>query len=462
VLDVDSDFEELLDGFKYGNRATVYQAGDCGEIILFDGYVAAAGSDYSSSLSSINFGCNVVLQSAAAMYSNHSEHVGAMYISKLGADSGQFTDLRAALVPVTTDSEMRESGTLPSGGNFNPAKFAACYIDRLDLVTKTSLGSLSDSEKAYDKLSSFIDLDNSPDLNVSVNTVSNGRESNLVRVSSDDIVKQLQNSPGLVVFNNYIDQFGLVLAPRVGVRTRSNVPALAVIPNIGVNSEVGFSLKPSVILGYSLQRPKRRLGEYQAVAVIKNPLNVADPGKQKASDTILWVGGYDEKGNPKLLAGIKYTPIPNGKNYKIVSSLGPVTLLALPSWMRRASAKVGDSAAITQYYEKAANAVAKTHYGRGMVATAALTVNIVYSYLSDYYNKIGEVAEIDLSSVKNGYGTQMDKLYGRLIGVNYQITADSVNFNAQCSLTFDCVCNREEHRVFGVSSDDMLCAPKKK
>ena len=171
---------------------------------------------------------------------------------------------------------------------------------------------------------------------------------------------------------------------------------------------------------------------------------------------------YDEEGNPKLLAGIKYTPIPNGKNYKIVSSLGPVTLLAPPSWMRRASTKVGDSTAITQYYEKAANAVAKTHYGKGMVATAALTVNIVYSYLSDYYNKIGEVAEIDLSSVKNGYGTQMDKLYGRLIGVNYQITADSVNFNAQCSLTFDCVCNREEHRVFGVSSDDMLCAPKKK
>jgi hypothetical protein len=127
--------------------------------------------------------------------------------------------------------------------------------------------------------------------------------------------------------------------------------------------------------------------------------------------------------------------------------------------MMRASSKFGNMAA---YRVRMANALAKTHYGRGLVATASLTINVVYSYLSEFYNRIGEVAEIDLSSMQGEYGTHIDKLYGRLVSVSYQISADVGSFTAHCSLGFDCVCNEEEHNIFGVTAEDMLCTPKKK
>jgi hypothetical protein len=88
-LDVESNYDSLLDGFKYGNRATVYQVSARGEIVLFDGYVAAAGSAFSSSLASVNLEYSVMLQSAAAMYSSHSKHLGAAYLT-MTSGQGQF------------------------------------------------------------------------------------------------------------------------------------------------------------------------------------------------------------------------------------------------------------------------------------------------------------------------------------------------------------------------------------
>ena len=457
------NIEHIADNFKYGSRAVVYQHSDRGRAILFDGYVADVGSTITSTVSSFGFSCDVVLQSAAAMYSNHHQHQGAAYISLGKAGGDTFVGLTAAIVPKAKNAENKKS-LLEITSPFNPAKFAAGIIDNLTDVTQTDAGELKDSKREYDKLSSFINLAHAPTMTLAMNTAGNWNFNKdtrfLAKVSAADIVKQLQSSPGLTVFNNYIGQFGLVLAPRIGIRTRSGVPALDVIPDIGVNSDESFSIKPDEVLGYQMQSPRKELGEYHAIAVRTTPDDHSSLARgSSVASTVLWVGGYDEDGSPKLLKGVKYSATPNDKNSNLISRLGPVTIVPLPTWLTQISPTKGSDDSRSELWERYANALSKTYYAKGFVAPAQLSVTVLYTKLIQYYNHIGDVAEIDLSSKQQGYGTRQDApLYGRLIHVNYRVNAEATSFSASCVLGFDCVCDQQEHATFGVSCEEMLCS----
>lgn len=466
-LSTTTDVSDLIAAFKYGDRVKVKQLSDVGEMLLFDGYVTVTSTSVSSAVGSFAFDCNVVLQSPAALYNNEATHINAYWCTANPASNGEF----AALGVVAADAvNAVATSRISAADPFNPAKFAANCIDATVDLRKTEIDGFDTVSKSYEKLSSFIDLATAPSMDftlvggeIAQSKESAARSELAARISETDILTQLQSNSGLAVFNAHIAQFGLVLAPRVGKLTRAGEPSLAVIPNIGINSDVSFKVTPADVVGYSDQPPQHSLGKYHAVAVRISPYGVTTDNS--AVNCVLWAAGHDKNGKPKLYGGVKLNAYDDKhkRDAQLFKALGPITVLQLPRWLtcigpNKGSKNNKDHAALFENY---ANARAKTYYAQGLFAPGRVTVRVLYSELDKFYNHIGDEAEIDLSSVADGVGTKLEPKYGRLIGVNYHIAADATAFTASCALDFDCVCTKEEHAAFAVSAEGMLCTTTK-
>lgn len=448
------DMSALLSAFRYGDSAKVYQDTSKGKLLLFDGFVYSVSSAVDSSAAYFNFGCVVQLCTADTLYTAASNHMQAKYMTALNGNNNPFTTL----------SQISDLSERSAEEVRNPAKYAASVIDgTLSDRTTNVVGGYSSSEHAFDKLSAFIDVDNAPTLNVKVmvNGANNaaGKETlkntrMLAEVSVTDIIKQLERNTGLAVLNSYIAQFGLILAPRIG----EGIKPLSAILNIGINKNKTIDVSPSSITGYSDQAPRRLGSAFKAIAV-----RTTEQGEDISSKYVLWSGGYDKDGKPKLSAGIKLGGYKNApENSAKILPIGPITAIPLPKWLLNNAISAQGSALSTADYTAYANAMAKTFFGRGLGFPGRLSVSVVYTDLAKFYNHIGEQAKIDLSSVIDGKGMKLDPKYGRLIGIRYQIAGDSSEFSASCELEFDCVCTELEFNTFGISAEDLLCSVAKK
>lgn len=450
TLAVSSDITELVGVFNYGKKIAVKQKTTKGTTLLFDGFVFTSNTVMQSGAAHFRTAIQVDIRSAADLY-NHEATIGGAYLSQESHVSAQFKSLAVAAHKQTTavDEVWGKKMLLPT---FNPSEFAASYIDGVSPVTKTAQGeNFTTSGTTYDKLSNFIDIARAPtvDLCMPVGKTSNNLENPAVRhagICADEIIAELQHMSGLSVFANFIQQFGLIIAPRVGKSF-----AFDVIPDLGLNSNAALSITPGQITSYLDQPGAKILGNYTAIAVQHNPLNA-----ETAYHYTVWVAGYDDAGNPKVSKAITLDA-GDGKDggsrtTAHMQAHGPYVRVPLPRWFWVGVADKDADAKAKKY----AAATAKTYYGRGKGVPGRLQVSVLFSELDKFYNRIGEVAKIDLSAVADGVGTKLPIKYGRLISVSYQIAADAAEFSASCSLAFDCVCTEAEHKAFGVSTADML------
>ena len=339
----------------------------------------------------------------------------------------------------------------------SPAKFAAEIID----MTVKARSNSNDSDASYDKLESFINLNAAPKLNSKVSPsgpqatskAAQERARFAERVSKDYIVRMLQTAPGLAVFTDYISQFGLTLAPRISDKYTSEV-----VLNVGINKTLatGGNITAKQVLGFTDTSPSRVMGKYHAVAVRTSPMCM-DPSS--TADTVIWTAGYGSDGTPQLTGGDSlavYEPPKKGgqSSSPTFSTIGPVTVLSLPAWLTRTTP--GDDSSNNQGDTKKdyAMALAKTYFSAHLGTPGTLVVDVLYTELEKFYNKVGEEFCIELPSADN---KQSVKRYGRLVEVSYSTISKHSEFSVSCSLGFDNVCTEQEFNTFGVAPTELLC-----
>ena len=254
-----------------------------------------------------------------------------------------------------------------------------------------------------------------------------------------------QRSAISVISSILNSEFKLSIVPRfVGTEIRYEVIQDCGIRDPGTEPD---TLTAKDILSYSEYCAQKRPGAINMVS--------CQWSGNAGTGYITWMKlGYDSSGKAvkELVTMEKINESLNSVNNlpELATSLGRAAIIRLPAWLMNSGAQ-------ENYRKKIAESLILTQIasGGGFSGSSAVTCPVtVYDRVK---NNVGKVMKIDCTGAE--FEKSKGVRFGRLIGVEYRLSASANELTSTLLLSFDCVLSEDDFDVFKVSADDLLCIP---
>lgn len=432
--------EQIHSAFKYGQYISVEEERSGGlKVFLFSGYVLNVGNSFISGPYAIESTVTITLVNGAEMYSNESVRQ-PHYITRDRKFIAESTFASTSATKVTAQYLQNNSSKM------DIVKYTSELIDWVTDQRKVSWPRATGTSSVH-RISDVVNTATAPKLNWGLN-----HTSHLAKMLEHSIMSSIQQRTGLEVFRGVLDNFFMILAPRIN-------GLLDVIPNAGIAKHDGSSiLTPSDILGYQLYPSQYRANKYTTAATVL-------PG----SNTLIYalILGHDSAEQPVAIE-YKYEDLKKLAETAAKSGLilpyGAISYIPLPDWAILLDRNKGKSETqnnqpipsatdkILNEYYPLARIVCKGSIATGGGFSGRLVLGVLPEKYSEVCNSVGTVFKIDYSNPTTG---DTAVRYGRLVDIHYSIDVSKDSLSTQLTLSFDCVLTESEYSKFSINPKDV-------